>query len=154
MNVQKDNLLKELLQNEWDLLKISIETLLLSVEKCKRIGVKDQYLFEELESFDSLTSKFSRSSDIYTQKVMRTIWMLLHEPFSPFIDTMNAAEKMGILMNADVMIDIRDLRNQIAHEYIPEAIRKMVPEVIELTTSLVENIHKTEDFMKARKWIR
>ena len=135
-----DLLLIKLLQSEWELLQASVNTLQLSVLKCREIGNKGSYTFEELESFDSLTSKFNRTSDIFTQKVIRSVWMLLHEPFAPFIDMMNQCEKMDILRSADQMIEISDLRSQIAHEYLPDAIRDLVPETIELTTRLFENI--------------
>ena len=153
MNSQNDQLIKKLLQSEWMLLSASLETLLLSVTKCEAIGVKPEYTFEELESFDSLTSKFNRTSDIFTQKVIRTIWMLLHEPFAPFIDMMNKGEKMQLLCSSDQMIEIRDLRNQIAHEYIPEAINELVPDVIELTKNLKENIKMCSTFLVNRNWI-
>lgn len=108
--------------------------------------------------------------------------MLLHEPFIPFIDMVNKAEKMLMLRSADAIIEIRDLRNQIAHEtspdlsgiassmstrqsttfstptftneYIPEAIRNLVPEVIELTAQLIENIEDCRHFIESRNWIK
>jgi hypothetical protein len=101
-----------------------------------------------------LTSKFNRTSDIFTQKVLRSVWLLIHEPYVPFIDMINKSEKMLILRSADHMIEIRDLRNQIAHEYIPEAIRDLVPEVIELTSQLFENIEDCRHFMETRGWIK
>lgn len=153
MNKKKDQLLIDLLQEEWDLLQAAVNTLQLSILKCKSIGKKENYSFEELESFDSLTSKFNRTSDIFTQKVLRTIWMLLHEPFVPFIDMLNSGEKMMLLHSSDTIIEIRDLRNQIAHEYIPEAIHDLVPEVIELTSGLIENIEACNHFLKIRRWI-
>ncbi|MEI6575138.1 MAG: hypothetical protein WCO63_03075 [Bacteroidota bacterium] len=154
MNKDQQQANLELLQTEWELLIASVTTLQLSVTKCQLIGKKNQYSFEELESFDSLTSKFSRTSDIFTQKVLRTIWMLLHEPFVPFIDSMNKAEKMSLLLSADQMIEIRDLRNEIAHEYIPDAIHDLVPDTIELTAVLFENISVCQDFLMKRSWIR
>jgi len=153
MKNQNDHLLIQLLQTEWMLLHSSKETLLKSVEKCRLIGAKSEYSFEEQESFDSLTSKFGRTSDLLTQKIIRTIWMLLHEPFAPYIDMMNICEKSGIVCSADQMIGIRDTRNQIAHEYIPEALRDLVPEVIELTQQLDENINCCRKFLEGRKWI-
>ena len=153
MKQNKDIVLIELLQTEWQLLDASIETLLLSVEKCRKIGIKQNYSFEEQESFDSLTSKFSRTSDIFTQKVIRTTWLLLHESFVPFIDMMNSSVKIGMLHAADEMIEIRDLRNQIAHEYIPDALRELVSEVMQLTDQLVENISYCRVFLTERKWI-
>ena len=134
----KDQTINELLQSEWALLTAAVSTLELSVRKCRSIGIKESYTFEELESFDSLTSKFNRTSDIFTQKVLRSVWMLLHESYVPFIDMMNKCEKMLMLKSADQMIGIRDLRNQIAHEYIPEAIRDLLSESIILCLYSVE----------------
>jgi len=152
-----DNKLMILLQSEWILIDASVATLLHSVEKCKSIGIKRNYSFEEQESFDSLTSKFNRTSDLFTQKILRTTWMLLHESFVPFIDLLHTAEKLGILANADQMMAIRDIRNQIAHEYIPEAICESnlynFPEVIEMTQQLVDNINCCNGFLKNRNWI-
>lgn len=148
-----DDLLVKMLQEEWQLLDASIETLQRSVEKCRKIGIKQDYSFEEQESFDSLTSKFSRTSDILTQKVIRTVWMLLHESFVPFIDMINVCEKMGMLHSTHEIISIRDMRNQIAHEYTPDALRDLVPEVIEMTNQLVENIQCCRIFLTQRKWM-
>jgi hypothetical protein len=153
MTQNNDIQILELLQTEWQLLKASLETLQLSVEKCRKIGVKQEYSFEEQESFDSLTSKFSRTSDLFTLKVIRTTWLLLHESFVPFIDMMNICVKMEMLQSTEEMIGIRDMRNQIAHEYIPDAFREMVPEVIEMTHQLVENIKFCQIFLNRRKWI-
>jgi hypothetical protein len=148
----KDKLQKQLLVEETELLTKAVETLKLSVKKCKGIIGKQDYSFEEMESFDSLTSKFGRTSDLYTQKVLRTIWMLLHEPFVPFIDMLNKAEKMSLISSADQLIEIRDLRNQITHQYIPEAITDLVPEVIQNCNTLFKNIQQTNIFIENRNW--
>ena len=149
-----DKKLISLLQTEWQLLDASVVTLIQSVEKCELIGVKLNYTFEEQESFDSLTSKFNRSSDLFTQKNIRTVWILLHESHVPFIDLMNMMEKLGIIKNANQMIAIRDMRNQIAHEYIPEALCELIPEVIEMIEQLVENIRCCHVFLSQRQWIK
>jgi len=154
MKQNNDQQLQELLQAEWQLLHASVETLLMSVEKCRKIGVKDEYSFEEQESFDSLTSKFSRASDLFTQKVIRTTWLLLHESFVPFIDMINICVKMNMLHSTDEMIGIKDMRNQIAHEYIPDALMELVPEVTEMTQQLVENINYCRIFLERREWLK
>ena len=147
-----DQLKIQLLREELELLRRAAETLIQSVNKCIVILQQDEYTFENMESFDSLTSKFGRCADLYTQKVLRTIWMLLHEPFVPFIDTLNKAEKMKIIQSADQLLEIRDLRNQITHEYIPDAITELVPEVISNSKFLIENIEFTREFLKKRNW--
>lgn len=148
-----DNLNLQLLQEEWRLLEASVSTLLRSVDKCRLIAEKTTYSFEEEESFDSLTSKFGRTSDLFTQKVIRTIWTLLHEPFVPFIDLANTCEKIGIINSSESLINIRDLRNQIAHEYIPAAIHELIPGVLSNTDSLIKNIETCREFLSDRQWI-
>jgi len=148
-----DKLKMQILLEEKDLLEKAVETLNLSITKCKSIIGKEEYSFEEMESIDSLTSKFGRTSDIFTQKVLRTIWILLHEPFLPFIDFMNQAEKTGLILSADQMLEIRDLRNQITHEYLPEAITQLVPDVMEYSILLIRNIEKTQQFIAGRNWL-
>lgn len=153
MTNQKNNDIIEILNEEWLLLASSMRTLQLSVEKCTLIGTKQEYTFTELESFDSLTSKFGRSSDIYTQKVLRTTWILLHEAFGPFIDMMNGMEKIGVIHSSDQLLDIRDLRNKIAHEYLPDAIKSLIPDVIHFSSILEENIKTTEQFLTEHHWL-
>ncbi len=143
----------KLLSEEFDMLEKAIHTLKLSVNKCIAIYNKTDYSFEDLESFDSLTSKFSRASDLYTQKIIRTIWILLHEPFVPFIDMLNQAEKLSIIYSADQLFEIRDLRNQITHEYLPDAITELVPDVLEYAILLEKNFKTTKQFINKRKWI-
>ena len=154
MRTVNDRLLTDMLQQEWMLLQAAVQTLGQSSLKCAAIAKKEAYSFEEQESFDSLTSKFNRTSDLFTQKIIRTSWMLLHEPFVSFIDMMNLAEKIGMIASADQLIEIRDMRNQIAHEYIPEAISDLVPEVISLQEKLIGNINTWYDFVYQREWVR
>ncbi len=143
----------ELLKKNWNLLLRSLETLKISVEKAESMGKKAEYSFEEMETFDSLTSKFSRTSDIFTQKIIRSAWILLHEDPMPLIDVLNKAEKIELVSSADKLLEIRDLRNQIAHEYLPEAIPELVPDVMELSSELEDNIQRARQFMSKRKWI-
>ncbi|QIA08532.1 hypothetical protein [Draconibacterium halophilum] len=149
---EKDKISLTLLNEELVYLDKSLYSLKLSLEKSQGIGTKKEYSFEEMETFDSFTSKFGRTSDLYTQKVLRTIWMLLHEAFLPFIDMLNKAEKLSIIHSADSLLEIRDLRNQITHEYIPEAITDLIPEVMEKCQDLFKNIETTKNFIQQRNW--
>jgi len=151
--IEKDKNNQELLKQNWELLIRSLDSLKLSVEKVSNIGQKTEYTFEELESFDSLTSKFARTSDIFLQKIIRTVWALLHETQMPLIDVLNKSEKLGLIKSADQLIEIRDIRNQIAHEYLPEAIQELIPDVIELSKHLETNIQTCKRFISQRNWI-
>ena len=106
-----------------------------------------EFSFEELESIDSLTSKFSRTSDTYFHKVLRSIWMLLREDTVPLIDLLNRLEKLMIIVSAEELLQMRHIRNQISHEYLPEAVPELAKEVVVMTTLLQKNIEQTERFL-------
>ena len=124
-----------------------------SRDKTHQLLQQSEFSFEELESIDSLTSKFSRTSDIYLQKVLRSIWMLLREDTVPLIDLLNRAEKLMIIASAEELLQMRDIRNQIAHEYLPEAVPELAKEVVVMTTLLQKNIEQTERFLRQRAWL-
>jgi hypothetical protein len=143
-----------LLQQYWDLLLRSMQTLQQSKRKVQiLLDTPKEYTFEDLESFDSLTSKFSRSSDVYLQKVIRSVWILLREETLPLIDVLNRAEKIFLILSAEDLLQMRDVRNQIAHEYLPEAIPELASEVIFLTEKLEQNVQQTKRFLEMREWI-
>ncbi len=145
--------LQKLLLTHWDLLKRSLMSLQQSRDKTHQLLQQSEFSFEELESIDSLTSKFSRTSDIYLQKVLRSIWMLLREDTVPLIDLLNRAEKLMIIVSAEELLQMRDIRNQIAHEYLPEAVPELAKEVVVMTTLLQKNIEQTERFLRQRAWL-
>lgn len=119
MNVlEKRKLLSIQLDEHLNSLGKSIETLIYSYEKCSKIGKKNYYDLEEQESFEALASRFARTSDILTQKVLKTFYILLHEDIKTFIDGANFLEKLEIIEKADDLLNLRELRNQIAHEYV------------------------------------
>ena len=124
-----------------------------SRDKTHQLLQQSEFSFEELESIDSLTSKFSRTSDIYLQKVLRSIWMLLREDTVPLIDLLNRAEKTMIIVSAEELLQMRDTRNQIAHEYLPEAVPELASEVVVMTILLQKNIEQTERFLCQRAWL-
>jgi hypothetical protein len=142
------------LKKDFNSLDISVESLKISFRKCKGIGIKKNYNFEDQESFDSFTSKFSRTSDIYTQKILITLFMLLRENPKSFIDRSNLAEKLEIIPSADDLISIRDLRNEIVHEYMLEELPRIYKEIFSNYDKLISAIDKTKEFVNNRNWLK
>ena len=126
------------------LLLQSKNTLMQSNIKCKKIGLKTTYTFEESESFDSLSSKFARTADIFTQKVLKTFFIILGENPETFIDKANYAEKLQVIPSAEILKNIRFLRNDIAHEYIPENLIQLYEDVLSYTDDLLITLDQFE----------
>ena len=64
-----------------------------------------------------MTSRFARLSDLLIQKVLKTIERLDGDYPGTVRDRILQAAKKGILGSAEVMIEIRDVRNTISHDY-------------------------------------
>lgn len=134
------NNIKEVLNQELVQLENARDILQYSYEKCCRIGVKIGFTYEELESFEALTSRFARLSDIIIQKILRFFDVLDLEEAGTVRDRINRAEKKGVVESADDFIKIRILRNEIAHEYKPETIYDIFEQVMELAPVLLKSV--------------
>jgi uncharacterized protein YutE (UPF0331/DUF86 family) len=133
---------RELLLRELKLLDEANKILVYSYEACSEIGIKDNYTLEELDKFEALTSRFARISDILIQRIFRLmdIWEL--EMPGSVIDRINRAEKRNLISSAEVFKEIRYLRNEIAHEYIPLAIEQIFKEVLRLTPHIIDSVER------------
>lgn len=138
--------LKKLLEKELQLLDDASQVLGYSFAKCRNIGIKDDYTPEELESFESLCSRFARLSDIMTRKIFRLLAEIALEQPGTVRDRINRAEKWNLIESAETFVDIRIVRNDIAHEYLPEAILDIFKKVLALTPSLLRGVALTMDY--------
>jgi len=96
-------------------LNLSCSRLMYSFEKCKKTGIKDTYSNEEFETYEAMTSRYARTTDMLVNKVLRSIDTVESEDIGTIIDIMNRAEKRGIVSSAELLHTIKDLRNNITH---------------------------------------
>lgn len=135
-----------LLQKELMLLDDAAKILAYSFGKCSSIGIKEEYDPDELDRFESLTGRFARLSDILIQKMFRLIDIIDLEMPGTVRDRINRAEKKGLIGSADTLVEIRILRNDIAHEYLPEAIRDIFRKVLELAPYLLDSVDSVKKY--------
>lgn len=61
--------------------------------------------------------------------------------------------KLGFIANANVLLEIRVFRNEIAHDYIPLSQRKIFVEVNRVLPFLLENIQTSKNYMVQNGWL-
>ena len=115
-----------------------------SYQKC--LQLKTPSTPEELESIEAFTSRFSRVSDMLIQRTFRLIDELDLDNEGTVRDRINRAEKKGLIERADDFVEIRKLRNAIAHEYQPDAPEKIFTEVLEFTPLLLDSIRRVSRY--------
>ena len=134
------------LDNELKLLSDATEVLVYSLDKCSKIGIKPQYEPEELESFESFTGRFARLSDILIQKIFRLIDEIDLDTQGTIRDRINRAEKKELISSADLFVEIRMVRNDIAREYLPEAIKEIFVKVLDLAPALLDGVARVKKY--------
>lgn len=138
------NILKE------DLLILSdaLKWLLRSFKICKEIGIKEDFNEEEYDSLETLASRFARVSDILLQKIFWSIDNVELEERGTLLDAINRMNKRGIIESIDVMREIRELRNQIVHEYVKTNLQKVFVDILEYTPKLIQISEKVFEYCK------
>ena len=132
-------------------LQKAVDTLNYSYTICKAIGIKEAYEAEEQDRFESLTAKFARLSDLIIKQAIKLIDILdLDEPPETVRDSINRAEKKGLIESGIRFVEIRKLRNRIAHEYAEsdEDIVEIYMEVLQSTPLLFDSVNRILDYCR------
>ena len=111
-----------------------------SLDRCQPIPMTagQKPAQEDLGKFESLTARFARFNDILLLKIFRLIDAIDLDDAGTVRDRINRAEKKGLIEDAQRFIEIRELRNSIAHEYQPEALNVIFTETLQATPALLD----------------
>jgi len=121
---------EELLRQNIATLQNALHWLARSYERCKDIKIDKELTEEELDAFENLTSRYARTLDILINKVLRTIDIVELEEPGTIIDIINRSEKRGIITNAYRVRELKDLRNEIVHEYNISDLTELLAETL------------------------
>lgn len=72
---------------------------------------------EEIALLDMLSSRFARLQDLIGAKIFSLVLSLLGEDDLSFIDKLQKLEKLEYIDSARWWMQLRDIRNQLAHDY-------------------------------------
>jgi hypothetical protein len=107
-------------------------------KECQHLITTDQRLFGELftleqaikleennelaERVEAFVGRFGRLQDTVGDKLLPLLLAALGEKSSSNIDNLDRAERLGLLNSADEWIIMRNLRNQMVHEYVEDPV--------------------------------
>jgi hypothetical protein len=129
-----------LLKSELNLMNDASAVLKYSYKKCLKIKTKKNYTLKELDSFENLASRFARLNDIIIQRVLKTIHSIDLDEINTVRDSINLAEKKNLIKSAQKTIEMRELRNSIVHEYIPDVVKSVFVRTLKLTPLLLDDV--------------
>jgi hypothetical protein len=133
----------KLLKQNIESLQKQLKWLVRSYELCKSIGLKSAFLESEFDSFETLSGRFARTLDFLVRKVFRSLDDLEFESQGTLVDTVNNALKRNLITDINLFRNMRDLRNEIAHEYLEEELISTFKDLLNLTPYLIEIVNNT-----------
>jgi hypothetical protein len=96
-----------------------------SIDKNLVYKLDQSYTPEELEPFDALSDRFIRCIETFI-KFFKTYDR--YESIASALtyrDLMNIMAKLELISGVEIWINMRDVRNKIVHDYLPEQIKGM-----------------------------
>jgi len=109
-----------------------------SFEQCQPIDVTKPLTAEQYDALENLSSRFARVVDILINKLYRAIDVAELLEAGSLIDTINRAVKRGLLEDNQTARTLKDIRNEIVHEYVVEDLKNLQLEILRYTTILLE----------------
>lgn len=117
-----------------------------SYRQCKSLDATATLTPEQFDQLENLSSRFARVADILINKVYRAIDSVeLLEPGS-LIDTVNRAAKRRLIDSVEQARTIKDIRNDIVHEYEVEDLQELLGEVMSLAQVLIDLVHRAQQY--------
>jgi len=149
-----ENLNVQILIENLESLEKSLNWLKRSYEKSIKVNLKSALSEEEFDIMENLTSRYSRAVDLIISKIFRSIDAVELEDAGTLIDVVNRAEKRGLIDSSKRLRELKDLRNEIVHEYETddlldtfESVRNNIPEIL----SIAQNI---KDYCLKKNYIK
>ena len=102
----------------------------------------------ERETLEALTARFSRLSDLLFQRLFRTLDQVELNDEGSHIDRLNRMEKRSVISSASEWRLLRQLRNDIVHEYLIQASDRLVIEALKLAPELLATVDRLLEYAK------
>jgi hypothetical protein len=77
---------------------------------------------DQAERVEAFVGRFGRLQDTVGDKLLPSFLAALGEKPSAAIDNLDRAERLGLLPSADEWLTMRNLRNQMVHEYVEDPV--------------------------------
>lgn len=113
----------------------------------------DPDLAERVEAF---VGRFGRLQDTLADKLLPALLSALGERLGAQLDNLDRAERLGFIASAETWLAMRQLRNQMVHEYIedPVILADALQAGHEFVPQLVGAVAAMADEIKQRGWNR
>jgi len=111
---------------------------------CTEFVAVDRFSDTQLDRIEVFASRFGRTTDFLINKVLRSLDACEGYDAGTPLDLVHRAEKRGLVAHALELRAMKDLRNEIAHEYLADDLVPLLAELQRLTPPLLAAIAATQ----------
>ena len=140
-------------------------------KECRHLATTDQRLFASAftleqairleeepdiaERVEAFVGRFGRLQDTVGDKLLPLLLAALGEKPSAAIDNLDRAERFGLIRSADEWMTIRNLRNQMVHEYVedPAVLTSALQNGHDFVPTLIDAAGKMIAEIERRGWV-
>lgn len=108
-----------------------------SYQQVKDLPSSDKFSIEEFNHFENMCSRYVRTIDFLVRKYFRCLDNIEFENQGTLIDVINNAHKRGLFLDIESIRQIKDIRNEIVHEYLDDALQSVFAEVLKTAPDLL-----------------
>ena len=136
MKIDQQVITKKALDKSVDAIKL-VEA---SLKSIKPYNPGKIYSPKEREPYDALSDRFTRAVEI-SLKFFRSYEKLMYgENSESTRDLLNRMEKLELISSVILWLQMRDLRNRIVHDYLPEEIKEIYDSIMDVLGSELKNL--------------
>jgi hypothetical protein len=118
-------------------LRLAVASLSRSRDLCAGLDpLRMQFDENQLDRIEVLASRFARTTDYLCNKTLRSLDHYEGYPQGSPLDVTHRADKRGIVGSTQLRT-LKDLRNEIAHEYLAEEISELLSALLLHTPALI-----------------
>jgi len=103
---------------------------------------------DDLDQLEALSSRFGRLTDLVMHKVFRAIDRYELEETGSLLDSSNRAVKRGLVDSVDALRDLKDLRNEIVHEYAVDDLTGLHEDIYTTTPTLLHLVTRVSEYLQ------
>ena len=115
---------------------------------CRDIDPAGQLSETDFDALENLTSRFARAVDLLIHKVYRAMDAVEMDAGGSTLDVVNRAHKRGLFDDPERMRELKDVRNEIAHEYVLDDVREIFAAVKALIPELEDAVRRAMLYRK------
>ncbi len=141
-----------MLQEQLKIMDAAAAVLTESKERVEKVFASKKAVLDagERESCEALTSRFARLCDFLFQRVFRTLDEIELQFEGTAIDRLNRMEKRGLITSAALWRELRNLRNEIAHDYLIETSDDVLKQSLAQAPELLDTAARVRQYVVAK----